>query len=65
MALAGGTPDSVESLLDLYLLAWKATGEIDPEFDTLRYIDGFARTTLRPTVTELMISKTSAPPTDT
>jgi len=37
------------SLLDLYLLAWKATGEIDPEFDTLRYVDGFLRTTIRPT----------------
>lgn len=36
------------SLLDLYLLAWKATGEIDPEFDTLRYVDAFLRTTIRP-----------------
>jgi hypothetical protein len=37
------------SLLDLYLLAWKATGEIDPEFDTIRYVDAFVRTTFRPT----------------
>lgn len=36
------------SLLDLYIGAWKATGEIDPEFDTVRYIDSFVRTTFKP-----------------